>query len=134
MSWGGQILTVFKPMVVPLAQGNGEICIAQVILQPISLKSDRLPDFNKTIARDESSRLLSADDYWSCFFVSASFAIVTFDLARTCASVARISCCVTACEMRVRVVCSLASSNAGASFTFATCINTNPPPGFSVPT
>ena len=29
-------------MVVPLAMENGEICTGQVILQPISLKSDRL--------------------------------------------------------------------------------------------
>ena len=35
-------MTVFKPMVVPLVQENGEICTGQVILQPISLKSDRL--------------------------------------------------------------------------------------------
>ena len=33
---------LFKPMVVPLAMESGEICTGQVILQPISLKSDRL--------------------------------------------------------------------------------------------
>ena len=34
--------THFKPMVVPLAMENGEICTGQIILQPIFLKSDRL--------------------------------------------------------------------------------------------
>ena len=29
-------------MVVPLAQESGEICTAQVVLQPISFKSDRM--------------------------------------------------------------------------------------------
>ena len=38
----GQIFTLFKPMVVPLAQESGEICTGQVILQPISFKPDRL--------------------------------------------------------------------------------------------
>ena len=33
---------VTEAMVVPLAQGNGDICTGQVTLQPISLKSDRL--------------------------------------------------------------------------------------------
>ena len=35
-------MTIFKPMVVPLAPKSGEICTGQIILQPISLKSDRL--------------------------------------------------------------------------------------------
>ena len=35
-------MTIFKPMVVPLAQKSGEICTGQFILQPIPLKSDRL--------------------------------------------------------------------------------------------
>ena len=35
---------LFKPMVVPLAMESGGICTGQVILQPISLKSDRLLD------------------------------------------------------------------------------------------
>ena len=33
-------------MVVPLALESGELCTGQVILQPISLKSDRLLDIN----------------------------------------------------------------------------------------
>ena len=36
-------MTIFKPMVVPLAPKGGEICTGQIILQPILLKSDRLP-------------------------------------------------------------------------------------------
>ncbi len=35
-------MTIFKPIVVPLAQKSGEICTGQFILQPILLKSDRL--------------------------------------------------------------------------------------------
>ncbi len=35
-------MTIFKPMVVPLAWTSGEICTGQIILQPILLKSDRL--------------------------------------------------------------------------------------------
>lgn len=42
MIWPVQIFTHFKPMVVPLAMEGREICTGQIILQPISLKSDRL--------------------------------------------------------------------------------------------
>ncbi len=38
-------MTIFKPMVVPLAQRSGKICTGQIILQPISLESDRLLAF-----------------------------------------------------------------------------------------
>ena len=48
-------MTVFKPMVVPLAKETGEICTGQVILQPISLKPDWLLeptlDAHMTLAR-----------------------------------------------------------------------------------
>ena len=37
-------MTIFKPMVVPLARESGEICTGQINLQPILLKSDRLLD------------------------------------------------------------------------------------------
>ena len=40
-------MTVFKAMVVPLALESGELCTGQVILQPISLKSDRLLALSK---------------------------------------------------------------------------------------
>ena len=39
-------------MVVPLAMESGEICTGQLILQPISLKSDRLLDHDFLHARD----------------------------------------------------------------------------------